>query len=360
MGSRFIKIEVHLWMDTKTGTYFVRKSFKREHLNELNLSTGQKTLGKARTRASVMIAEHLASGGRATGRNSKRMYEVIEEILRVEMPRKRKTTQDQYKRFLTELKDEWGRSDLNSITLSEFDDWLIDFRSRKPNRTTFMDYAKYMNKIFSFAYQRRYVSHKIVFRSPDEAAEEGRVYTRDEVTSVYDHMGEELRDQFTLSLECFMRLREVLKLTWERVDLKTGAITLRKQDVKTGSKTGKGRTFIMSPHALERLQARYAARTSDVWVFPSPTGKGPVNQNKKAWATAKKRAGIRGVAKWHALRHTALTWALLDQKANPLMVSEYAGVSIATIQKVYLHSTAEKTAEVSTAVTISRKGVEKE
>jgi len=359
MGKRFLKIEGHIWIDVKTGTYFVRKTFKKEHLNELNRSTGQKTLGKARTRASVMIAEHLSSGGQTIGRGSKRMFEVIEEILRVEMPRKRPATQDQYKRFLAEIKDEWGRAYLNSISLTEFQDWLVEFKARKLNRSTFMDYAKYMNKIFSFAYQRKYVTHRIVFPNPDEAAEEGRVYTRVEITAVYEHMSEDLRDQFTLSLECFMRLREVLKLTWDRVDLVTGAITLRKQDVKTGSKTGKGRTFIASPHALARLQARYAARTSDVWVFPSPTEKGPVNQNKKTWATAKKRAGIKGVAKWHALRHTALTWALLDQKANPLLVSEYAGVSLATIQKVYLHSTAEKTAEVSTAVTIAPKGVRK-
>lgn len=50
--------------------------------------------------------------------------------------------------------------------------------------------------------------------------------------------------------------------------------------------------------------------------------------------------------------------ALLDAKADPVQVSEYAGVSLRTIQRVYLHSTSEKTKSVAHALSvIAEKGV---
>ena len=59
-------------------------------------------------------------------------------------------------------------------------------------------------------------------------------------------------------------------LTWDRIDLETGKLTLRAEDVKTGSKTGKGRVFFVSPNALERIRARRKRdKTESPYVFLS-------------------------------------------------------------------------------------------
>jgi hypothetical protein len=76
-------------------------------------------------------------------------------------------------------------------------------------------------------------------------------------------------------------------------------------------------------------------------------------QNISAWRTAKKLAGITGRSNWHSLRHTAITRALMEHGVDRVHLSEYAGVSINTIQKVYLHSTAAHTAKIGTVLTIS-------
>lgn len=150
-----------------------------------------------------------------------------------------------------------------------------------------------------------------------------------------------------------MRLREALRLRKECVDLDTGKITLGPEDVKTGSRTGKGRNFIMGNHTLERIRQRFKNVSDPVFVFPSSRAKGKAqDSNKTAWKTAKRAAKIKGRARWHDLRHTALTIALLEKRINPVAVSEYAGVALPTIQRVYLHGEAEKTKDVGEAVRI--------
>jgi integrase len=209
-----------------------------------------------------------------------------------------------------------------------------------------------MNIILRYAYKQRQATHLVSLPNPDAKANAGRVFTAEEISKLWEAMNDDTRDQFVLCLECFMRLREALYLTWDRVDLISGVVTLRPEDVKTGTKTGKGRSFRLSDHAFERLKAR-RKRIDSPFVFPSPTDPAkPMHQNKTAWILAKETAGIKGRARWHDLRHSALTIALLDAKMDPILVSEYAGVSLRTIQAVYLHSTHDKTASVAGAVKI--------
>jgi integrase len=190
----------------------------------------------------------------------------------------------------------------------------------------------------------------------DPKSKAGRLFTNAELSALWDAMSEDMRDQFVLAFECFMRLREALLLTWDRIDLNTGKLTLRAEDVKTGSKTGKGRSFFVSPNALTRLRAKYANQVEpSPYVFPAPgLPDQPRNQNKNAWTSVKRKAGIKGRARWHDIRHTSLTKALLEQELNAAQVSEYAGVSLRTIQRVYLHSNEELTKNVANALSIAR------
>lgn len=279
--------------------------------------------------------------------------------------------------YFEELRAELGHHSIDRITLDVWARWLKGFRTRK-TRATFWDYAKHMNILIRYAYEQKWISHLITFPNPDPIKVTGTVLSPQNIRELWSVMGEDTKDQLVLAYENCMRLREVLYLTWDRVDLENGDITLRPEDVKTGSKTGRGRTFIASEHALERLRARrkkfenlsvLVGKPIQKFVFPSPTGKGPVDWNTTAWARAKRmvtegdpKRGIKPInpafphwARWHDLRHSSLSHMLLDKKMNPLLVSEFAGVSMQTIQRVYLHSTAEKTKSVSKAISILEK-----
>jgi len=358
------KIAPYLFLNDENGFYYVRKSFKKLRIPDLYESTKERTKGKAQAVANARIAEHqmkyLGVGSPfQTGRESRRISEVIEEILRTVTPTKRVGTQENHKFYLGELSREVGIYDVGKFSVTIWSDWLREFKKRK-DRKTFDDYAKHMNLVMRYAYSRRYCSHLLVIPNPDKKREDtGRVFTKDEINRLWSVMSEDLRDQFVLSYECMMRLREALKLSWDRVDFDSQTITLRADDVKTGSKTGRGRIFRMSPAACERLKARYANRKNDRWVFPSPTGDGPVNQNKTAWIEVKRKAQIKGRARWHDLRHTTISRALLEANANAVLLSEYAGVSIRTIQRVYLHSTADLTSGVAFTVKVDEEGVKK-
>jgi integrase len=351
-----------LLLERKTGVYYVRKTFRRHRIPDLfeSLLVTEKECGKVKAKAMAedKVQQHQALylGDQAVSSKrfeSKTAGEVIDEILATLTPTMRRRTRTNHEYYLGILKKRFGHLPIARITEPLFQEWIIELR-RRGERRTFFDFAKFLNLVFSYAERQRYVSHAVKLENPDgKYVQKGRMFTREELTRLYDVMGEDLRDQFVLAND-MMRLREVLYLTWERVDLSTGIITLRAEDVKTGSKTGKGRSFKISSRALARLIARRSRQKgTSPYVFPSPKDPSrPQHQNSKAWAAAKKAAGIRGRARWHDIRHTALTNALLVAKCSPMDVAEYAGVAIQTIQRVYLHSTAETTANVAGAAQV--------
>ncbi len=348
------RLERGLFVYIPTGVIYVRKTFERERLPELFAPTGETKIGRARTKDFEMIAEWRNP---KTHQSHKRFSDVFTEILKLVTPTHRKGTQAMHRIYFAELEREWGSVRVDDFSTAAWATWLEGFRAKK-RRTTFIDYAKHMNIALQYAHTERYASHLIKVPNPDKGRTlEFRVFTPDELNRLFDAMNEDTRDQYVLAYECGMRLREVLYLTWERYDVRTGYVVLRAEDVKTGTKTGKGREFFATPHARERLMARWSrlGKPSSGPVFKSDSTGRAVHQNRTAWTAAKRRAGIKGKAKWHSLRHTAITHMLMPkagEKQDTLHVSEYCGVSIATIQRVYLHSTAENTRTVSNALSL--------
>lgn len=375
----------NLYRHIRSGTYHVWKNFKRLGIKPLRESTRQTTLGKARTEAELIIQRHknrclgiddtavfLRKKGNSFGSAAKLALEK-------HTPRKRRArTQEKHNLIIPALIEKWGSYQLKDISSEGFKDWIDEIKAEKwacgqshqicldgkcghRRRQTFMDYAKHMNFVMRIAFERKLIDSLITFENPDEEKETGRVFTRAEITALWNVMGDDTRDQFVLCFESMMRLREALYLTWDRVNLKTGQITLRKEDVKTGSKTGKGRDFIMSKNSLVRMKARFekTKHLGSTYVFPAKEKLSkrwnilkPQHDNDSAWNRSKKAAGITGPARWHDLRHTAISEALLVQGHPIVKVSEYCGTSVATLQRVYLHSKAEQTKDVATAIRI--------
>lgn len=343
----------HLWRHLPTGTYYVRK--KRKGKKPLFKSTGEKTKGRARTRADEMISAWL--GGRPVTHRDEAQFGpfaavYLEHLLASSKLRPR--TKEQAKIYISALIDLIGYMALSEITEGFVEEWIEELR-RKMKRKTFQDYVKYLSKVLRHAHAKGLIQRLPRFQNPDPKKKTGRVYTHDEISSILAHSSETLDLQARLCLQSFMRLREMLGLEWSRIDLKIGLVRLDASDVKTGSKTGEGRSFYVNSEILSMLKARRQRMPKARFVFPSSDDPdAPQWSNKTAWKRVKDKehANIKGRARWHDLRHTALTWALIEKKMNPLLVSKYAGVSMRTIERVYLKVKPEDTKEVSDAITL--------
>lgn len=341
-----------------TGTIYVRAQFRKLGIPDLFQTTGESTLGRAKVSAEVIIQQHknkcLGVDDSHVFRRRRRTVTIgaICDLL-LSNPKEslRTGTQSMRKYYFEAIKKEFGFIAVNHFDPTTFDSW-VEVQKKKGERKTFFDYAKHLNMVLKEGYEKKYATHLIRVKNPDPKTNESwRVYTEDEITRLWNAMGEDTQDQFILCYECFMRKREALLLLFSQINLENGEVTLSADNVKTGSKTGHGRQFFLSPRALMRMQDRRRRICGDN-VFPSPTGKGPSWDNKTAWRLAKTRAGVFGKATWHSLRHTAITRALLEKGANINEVSKYAGVGIKTLTRVYLHGTAENTRNISTTISI--------
>lgn len=279
--------------------------------------------------------------------------EVIDEILTTETPNKRSATQVMHKLYFRVIKSEIGHIDIDKFTRLEYFSWMKCFKGRHAiNRDTYNDYTKFVNIISNYAYQQRYTTHLIKFPMTDgERDAAGRVFTNKELKAIWECLNEAMRPQFILAFECFMRLRETLHLTWDRVDLDKRVITLRKQDVKTGTKCGKGRVIPLSDNAVFYLKRLQSVATTK-WVFPNPLKNNYIDSNKKAWINVKRNANISGRARWHDLRHTSLSIAVMEKKVPLPHLSKVAGLSIRTLERVYLHAEVEQLRHVAKALNI--------
>lgn len=414
---RVLEGEHHLVVYIKTNMIFVRKQFRAERIPSLFKSTGftTKNIMKARRMAEELITahriEHLGhdSSTLLNKRKIKPVSEVVDELLKRYTAQQRMGTQGQHEYYFGRIKDRFGDRDIHSLDVSDFEKWIEDLRKepvlrkmrngevkKYPPRKTFWDFSKFMNILMNYARDRNMTKNLTVFSNPDtihraileqkkrEEDRSGKKYltveereilelqssrcmTRAEIDRLFEVLEGDLRDQFICGFTCIMRLRETIEAPWTEIDLNKGVWSLPAERVKTGSKTGEGRTFFLSPEALEVLRRRFNEQQGkSKFIFPGYTQTGekvdkPVNSNKSAWSSAKNRAGITKRLRWHDIRHTALTFAILgdpdatpeQNKAmtqDPFKVAKFAGVSLKTIETVYLHTKPEQTQEVSRAL----------
>ncbi len=136
------------------------------------------------------------------------------------------------------------------------------------------------------------------------------------------------RDIVLFALATGLRQSNVVKLTWDQVDLQ------RKMAWIPGDKA-KGKEDIhvsLSQFSVELLQRQLGRHKERVFTY---AGK-PINQvNSKAWKNALKRAGIENF-RWHDLRHTWASW--LVQNGTPMYdLQEMGGWKSSEMVRRYAH-----------------------
>ncbi len=213
------------------------------------------------------------------------------------------------------------------------------------------------------------VKKKLLLRSPFEDVEapvvpkrEARALTPDEARRLLAAVeGTRAYAWFLFALLSGARQGEIAALSWSDIDLSRKRVTIRSsfserfgKPVLKCTKSGKPRTFALSPRCLELLRSQRAAIASERLhappgiystehnlVFPDPTGRPTrLHAFRDAFIRAARTAGICD-ASFHTLRHSAATW-MLGKGANIHSVQAVLGHSVAsTTINIYGHVIAE-------------------
>lgn len=126
------------------------------------------------------------------------------------------------------------------------------------------------------------------------------------------------------------RKGEILKLTWDKVDLENGFITL----AASNTKNKETQVVPVNQSCMDALRRAYEIRLSEL-VFPSSTGKFYYNTFNANWKLFKKRAGID--IRFHDLRHTYASYLASSGKVDIYTLKELLGHKTINMTQRYAH-----------------------
>lgn len=133
-----------------------------------------------------------------------------------------------------------------------------------------------------------------------EANERDRVLTEQEFGALVEAAAPHLKPILLVAYHTGMREGEILKLTWDRIDLRRGLIRLK----GGATKTDEARLIPLLPDVIESLRSQ-ARRVGSPWVF-GYRDKRPLKGVRTAFETARRIAGIEDFH-FQDLRHCFVT-----------------------------------------------------
>lgn len=161
-----------------------------------------------------------------------------------------------------------------------------------------------------------------------EAKRRVRWITPEQASLLLTELPAHLRDIVLFSLSTGLRQANVVKLTWEQVDLERSTAWIHGDQAK-----GKEDIHVsLSRLSVDLLKRQLGKHNQYVFTY---AGRPIAQPNTKAWRNALKRAGIENF-RWHDLRHTWASW--LVQNGTPLYdLQEMGGWKSSEMVRRYAH-----------------------
>lgn len=353
----------YLCVNPESGFYWIDIYRKDRTPKRLVCSTKTKLKGRAIYEAEQIVSKWLGENIKTGDKRRVLIEETCNEVIRhmeaqLTAGKIRTGTLRNAKVYISsKLKEEFGQFYWDQWTDGMWLSFAARFQAEKPGKTLY-NYWKHMSMLVNHAHKYGLVMKKWDLKNPDPIKKVGRVLSEKEKSALFDSALPSLRDQMLFAMTMGMRFREHLKLTWNRVNFDDRTVILRAEDTKTK----KARTMRMSPQVYAMLlnrktgYYRHGRSRSDIYVFPSRGDLNrPCESNKSAWKTAKRLAGIQGRLRYHDLRHTFLTECaklVREGHVSVVIICAYAGLSIKTFERVYLHLDHNDTAPVSELIVV--------
>jgi len=197
-----------------------------------------------------------------------------------------------------------------------------------------------LSRIFSLAIEQGLVSvnpckNVRFFREDNERtrylAEEEEIKLFSVLCDERQHLASIVR----LALQTGMRRRELLQLRWSQIDFEREVIhVVNNRDQGTRTKSGKNRQVPMTSKARALLEQLEAEGSSE-FVFCNPDTRLPYTDIKRAFTTARRKAGIVDFH-FHDLRHTTAT-RLGDAGVDAIKLAAIMGWSDVRMAMRYTH-----------------------
>lgn len=324
-------VERNLYRDSASGIYIVRKFKKGKR--PLYESTGERALKAARAKRDVIISRWLGSE-----RKGKRIdfRDLFDEVVKIKETKSWKTGQSAELHVRRHLKP-WFETQcawLDEFNEATWERYILAQREKSKTRLLKHD-REILVFTLTLARKKGLISKIFELRKPDARRTIGRYVEDSEVERLLQASPTgDLVFQILIAAKMGMRLREILHLGWDRVDLARGFITLNPENVKTQMK----RVVPIHADLADEFARRFGERKK-LWLFPSPhDGSRPVDSNKSAWMTAMRESGVK--CRFHDLRHKAITDMLAAGIPSPV-VSKITGASEQVMQRIYHHLRAD-------------------
>lgn len=142
-----------------------------------------------------------------------------------------------------------------------------------------------------------------------------RYLTRTQAEELLEKLPDHQREVVLFALATGLRQRNILDLTWDRVDFERRLATVGEGDTKNGEALG----VPLNAIALGVLERQLGRHRRNVFTY---RGRPLRSANTRTWRAALKACGIRDF-RWHDLRHTWATW--LRQNDVPTWVLQELG-----------------------------------
>ncbi len=292
------------------------------------------------TEAAIREGRHF----KTTQAKKKTLAQLIDKYIKDVLPTKPKSTHKQ----TTQL--EWWKDEIGVYTLAETTPAILGEArdqlhiGRKP--ATVVRYMAALSHAFTIAVNEwEWLEDNPMrkVRKPTEPQGRVRFLSEKERKQLLEACKQsdcpQLYPVVVLAISTGMRQGEILNLTWNRVDLKRGFITLEE------TKNGDRRSVPLVGHAKELFTGLSKIPRIDTnLVFHSTTKpKAPV-AIRKPWGLAVTAAGLENF-KFHDLRHTAASYLAMNG-ASLTEIADILGHKTLQMVKRYAHLSEQHTSKV--------------
>jgi integrase len=159
------------------------------------------------------------------------------------------------------------------------------------------------------------------------------------------HLPAHLKHAARFAVLTGLRMRAMLSLTWDQVDMAKGRAWIAGADMKGKDTHG----FPLSPDAVAVLRAAHKRKKGE-WIFHW-RGKRAADCNGKAFKDAVKAAKLEPL-RWHDLRHTWASWAVQSGATLHEVMKLGAWRSLAMVMR-YSHLAPDHLSEAAAKVRLS-------
>jgi integrase len=274
--------------------------------------------------------------------------QVADECFAVRMAGNRDSTRAEAERIYAQLKAAFGHKNIKDVRDT---DWIgqVQVWRQTTARKKFSHIRVYAQQIDRYAFSQGYKGFRCEFPIDDDPPQKRREITDTQFaillstaqTKLY-RKKERAFTSLALVLWRWMGLRkmEALELEINRVDLSRRVMHFGAGNVKTGSRTGKGRSIAIPERVVPYLKTALAHSTNE-FVFTGRFGRGHQHDLRDSIASLIELTSIKFSPQ--DLRFAFGTQKVLIEKRPITDVAKYMGNSVAVIEDRYLGHRPEHT-----------------